>query len=577
MRSQTFPGAVLLPDSIAGTRTLSADTVYRIAGLVKVGPGSLLSIPPGTLIVADPAPARSCLLVERGGKIVARGEGTCPIIFTSARAQGMRAPGDWCGIIILGSATINAAGGAATLPGIPDARYGGGDDADSSGALSFVRIEYAGLPLAGETGRDALTLAGVGNRTVIENVQASYGGEDGFAWSGGSANGRNLISFGSTSADFRSGLGYHGRLQFLFAMRDSSRSDAAISNGFESENDAAASANAPLTAPVISNMTLVGPMAHDSDAAGRFRSGVLLRGNSRYGLFNSVITGWLEGIRADGAGIGAAMTGCPQPADLRLRNTLVGGQTVVWGTGGTSLVNLAFWFVCFAGNQNPGNYPLLGIRAVTQADLHAPDPRPTAASPAATGSDFTDALLAPGNNLAFTATDYKGAFDPDLTRRAQWDSSWTNYRPASTSYVKHRAGWNLVGLANLPASSEKDSVYHSAISTAFGYGAGGYTIVDTLQSGAGYFLKLGDNCTIEQIGDPVTLPRTIPVSAGWNLISSGSGESAPVAGIVASGTTVISRYFGFDGQYFGAASIEPGRAYWVQCSTAGTLTLNPAQ
>ena len=61
---------------------------------------------------------------------------------------------------------------------------------------------------------------------------------------------------------------------------------------------------------------------------------------------------------------------------------------------------------------------------------------------------------------------------------------------------------------------------------------------------------------------------------GWNLISSGASTSALVSAITASGTTVVSNYFGFDNGYYVATRIEPGRAYWVNVTTAGTLTIN---
>lgn len=576
--SQTVPGAVALPEAINGTRVLSADTIYQLSGTVKVMPGGLLSIPAGTLILGNAEVSRSCLQIENGGKIYARGTAECPIIFTSAKPQGSKQPGDWGGIIILGNAVINATGGTATIEGGTGGAFGGIDNSDSSGVLSFVRIEYGGIAFssAGADRINGLTLAGVGNRTVINNIQVSYGNEDGFEWRGGAVNTTNLISFGNVDDDFQTGLGYTGRMQYLFAMRDSVRYDTTgRSNGMESENDATASARTPLTLPIVSNMTLAGPFRDENQPTGQFGSGGHWRDNSRYALFNSVLVGWQEGLRLDGAGIAATTPGCPQPANLRLGTTLVTGNTVVWGANGVSLVGLAFWFVCTGGgNQNPGNHPTGAIRAVTQTDLHVNDPRPTTISPAATGGSFTDALLGAGNNFSFSTPTYKGAFDPSLNRDRQWDSLWSNYDPDRTTYVKHRTGWNLVALANTPADPHVDSVYRSASSGMFRY-SGLYQGRDTLEPGTGYWLKLADNCIIEQSGALLPLPRTVAVVAGWNLIASGGSAPAPVANITYTSTSAVTSYFGYNRGYSVATRIEPGKGYWVRMSAPGTITFNP--
>jgi len=572
-RAQIIPGAVPLPDSIAGVLSLSSDRAYQITGVVKVGPGGLLSIPDGTLIHVSADGAGARLQVERGGRIHVRGTALHPVIFTSAKPQGARLPGDWGGIVILGRGGINVEADTAALP-VTGGIFGGGDDLDSSGVISFVRIEYAGAEVAPGVHMAGLTLAGVGSRTVIDNVQIAYSGGDSYAWLGGRSPGRNLVAFAGTGDDFAFDLGYRGRVQFGFALRDSTRFSPDTSRALESANDAAGSSRTPLTRPILSNMTLAGPFRNDAQPAGYFGGGAYLYRNGRLALCNSVIVGWQEGIRAGGAGIAALPPGCPQPADLRLRNNVISSQTVVWGVDGVGLLDMVLLFLCHP-NANPGDHPNAGIRGVTQTQLNAPDPRPFTDSPAASGADFTDTILATGDGFAFTPTTYRGAFDPNLPRERQWDSLWTNYHPNSTTYVKHPAGWNLVALANAPSSVHKDSVYRAATSNAFRFDGNGYVVDNMLDAGVGYWLTLGDDRTIEQVGTAVALPRTIAVAAGWNLISSGAGAPAPVANVTAAGTTILSSFFEFRGGYTPATIIEPGHAYWVNVSTAGTLTLHP--
>lgn len=580
--AQIVPGAVALPDQITGTRVLSADTVYQLVNTVKVMSGGLLSIPPGTLIYGNSQGVRSALQIERGGKIYAKGTATSPIIFTSAKSQGSKAPGDWGGIIILGKADINP-GDTAILEGGTNGVYGGNDDADSSGVLEYVRIEFGGIPFAVDNEINGLTLGGVGNRTVISNIQVSYNNDDAFEWFGGTVNAKNLIAFGAIDDDFDTDFGYRGRQQFIFAMRDSLWSDLSAgssSNGFEADNDATGSANTPLSKPVVSNATIVGPWRDTSIAAwGQdFTRGGHLRRNTDYGIFNSVITGWQVAFRIDGATMNAA---CPQSNDLVVENTVITGRknngtanSETEAAGGAVQGTVDNWFNCAgAGNTRAGNHPAALLTAVTQTDLRNPNPIPLATSPAFGGAGFGHALLAAGNNFTYTNTTYKGAFNPAVARSAQWDMPWSNYDPAATTYVKHTSGWNLVALANTPANADKNVIYPNNNSNAFRYN-NGYTVDNTLDAGVGYWVLLSDNATIEQTGAAVTLPRTVNVQPGWNLIASGASQRAPVANITVSGTTVVSNYFGFNNGYFTATTIEPGKAYWVNVTTAGTITFN---
>ncbi|HER43265.1 MAG TPA: hypothetical protein ENO08_02250, partial [Candidatus Eisenbacteria bacterium] len=85
-------------------RTLSADTVYTLTGLYYVDSTYSMTIPPGTVVQGDTA---ATLIVSRGAKIFARGSAQAPIVFTSLKNPGVRGPGDWGGVIILGKAPCN--------------------------------------------------------------------------------------------------------------------------------------------------------------------------------------------------------------------------------------------------------------------------------------------------------------------------------------------------------------------------------------------------------------------------------------------------------------------------------------
>ncbi len=584
-QAQIVPGAVALPDSIVGTRTLSADSTYQMVNTVKVGPGSLLSIPAGTIIYGNATGTRSCLQIERGGKIYAAGTATKPIIFTSAKPQGQKAPGDWGGIILLGNATINPTGGTATIEGGTNGIYGGNDDTDSSGVMQYVRIEYGGLAFSTDNEINGLTFGGIGNRTVIDHIQSSYTNDDSFEFFGGTVNTKYMIAYAGVDDDFDTDFGYRGRGQFFLGFRDSLYSDlsaSSTSEGFEADNDGSGSGNTPISHPIVSNFTMVGPYRDTSVASwGQdFSRGGRLRRNTDYSIFNTVITGWQTALGLDQAAPGVNPA-TPQNTDMVCENTVVTGkrtvsETQIVGAGALTQTNVDSWFNAPGNNTRAGNHADAGLLAVTQTNLHNPDPRPnTTTSPARNGAAFTHAqLTGTQNNFTFTSVGYKGAFDPATSRDAQWDKPWSNYKPQTTTYTKLRSGWNLVGLANTPSNANKDSVFSNTTSNAFKYNAG-YSIENTLVAGRGYWVQLSDNRTVQQEGTTVALPQGVAVVAGWNLVSTGASVNATAASTTTSGTTIQSSFFGFTNGYFIATTLEPGRAYWVKCSSAGTLTFNP--
>jgi len=151
-----IPTSTTLSGNINATTTLTADKVWTLKGYVYVTDGAKLIIQPGTTIVSDIA-EKGALCIERGAQIIAEGTATKPIVFTSGRANGEKAPGDWGGIVILGRAKTNRTS-EPTIEGGIGRPYGGTNDLDNSGVLRFVRIEYAGIAAMPNSEINALTL-----------------------------------------------------------------------------------------------------------------------------------------------------------------------------------------------------------------------------------------------------------------------------------------------------------------------------------------------------------------------------------------------------------------------------------
>jgi hypothetical protein len=280
-------------NEISSDTTWTKDKTYTLGSLVFVRAGATLTIEPGTVIKGKKTDTGSALIVEKGAKLVARGTKEAPIVFTSAEAAPN--PGDFGGVMLNGNARVNLPGGSGSPEGIENGpQYGGSDDADSSGELSYVRIEYAGFLLSKDNELNALTMNAVGSGTKIDHVQVHLGTDDGFEWFGGTVDAKYLLATGIQDDCFDWDFGYRGRAQFLACVQDDL---AKGDNGIEADNNATTTGAEPFSDPVFSNVTLVGKSV--SGAAGR---GMLLRRGTRGKIHNALISGFPGvGLDVDGS------------------------------------------------------------------------------------------------------------------------------------------------------------------------------------------------------------------------------------------------------------------------------------
>src|SRR5690606_20581863 len=71
------------------TQTLTADNKYLLEGIVYVRSGQTLIIEPGT-VVAGEKRSKGTLVIDRGGKLIAKGTAEKPVVFTSNQKVGDR-------------------------------------------------------------------------------------------------------------------------------------------------------------------------------------------------------------------------------------------------------------------------------------------------------------------------------------------------------------------------------------------------------------------------------------------------------------------------------------------------------
>jgi hypothetical protein len=286
------PSTTTLTGNINTTTTLTSDKVWTLKGYVYVTDGAKLIIQPGTTIVSDVA-EKGALCIERGSQIIAEGTPTKPIVFTSGRPEGQRSPGDWGGIVILGRAKTNRSSEPIIEGGI-GRPYGGTNDSDNSGVMRYVRIEYAGIAALPNSEINALTLGGVGNGTILENIQTVYANDDAFEFFGGTVNGKNLYAFATADDDFDFDFGYTGTITNGIAKRDPQFVDSGdAGNGVECDNDGTGSSAQPYTHPKLFNMILVGP--NTLSALANHNLGLRFRRSTQFTMKNSIVWGWMKG------------------------------------------------------------------------------------------------------------------------------------------------------------------------------------------------------------------------------------------------------------------------------------------
>ncbi len=424
----------ILEGRISANRTLKANVVYKLRGLVYVTNGAILTIEPGTKIVGE-LNKQGGLIITRSSKIIADGTPDKPIVFTSEAANPQR--GDWSGVILLGNAPTNSSfngvqgigeieGGVNNSDGL--GLYGtpitqNQNPADNSGILRYVRIEYAGYAFLPDKEINGLTFGGVGSGTVIDYVQVSYANDDSFEWFGGTVNCKHLISFRTLDDDFDTDNGFSGTVQFGICLRDSSVADISKSEAFESDNDANGSTLLPQTKAVFSNMTVIGPRQTLTNLGNSlFLAGAQIRRNSSESLFNSIIMGWPVGLLID------ASKGTPTdlniPGTLFVQNSIIGGcnTPIKYAASSTSPTGatdqtIIDWF----NTSTFGNDILTtndDVKLTAPYDYANPDFTPQAGSPALSGAAFSNPKVSLLENVS-----YRGAVGPADT----WFKTWTKF------------------------------------------------------------------------------------------------------------------------------------------------------
>jgi hypothetical protein len=442
-------GTIPIRGTITTDQHWTKDKIYRLRGYVYVTNNATLTIDAGTKIVSNKDSA-GVLVIYRGAKIQAVGTASEPIVFTSRETTPQ--PGDLGGVVLAGQATGN--GNHSVIEGGVDAAFsafGGTNDADNSGTLKYVRIEYAGKAVNPGDEVNGLSLYGVGSGTTIDYVQVIRGLDDAFEFFGGTVNCKHLIAYNSADDDFDMDDGYRGMIQFAISIKDPKFTDAKgttgdLSNNFEVDNvnpgNGFLLTRAPITFPVLSNFTAVGPNAAPNTTPNTVSAdygwGMRWRRGCKFILANSIVIGSSKGgfrlqedstiayfLRGTSAFYNSYLQAVPAAAaaspvlqtsgavDVELGKTIAGGLTYDL-TSITTLLTGSNKSTIFSDVTAMNTSLKLG----DPFNNAAPNVKPGSGSAALTGALFDFGTLP---NAFFDKVAYKGAFDGTT----DWTTGWT--------------------------------------------------------------------------------------------------------------------------------------------------------
>lgn len=149
------------------------------------------------------------------------------------------------------------------------------------------------------------------------------------------------------------------------------------------------------------------------------------------------------------------------------------------------------------------------------------------------------------------------------------------------------AGWNLISLNVVPASSAVTDVFsgisgllqvkNATLSYAPAMNAW-FNTLDNLTAGDGYWVNLSSAATLTVPGNSVDAPATpISLTAGWNLVSYLPESALPVLTALSTIAPYLQQVNYLSDSYSPGAKatltqMEPGKGYWIKVSQACTLT-----
>ncbi|MDD8060072.1 hypothetical protein [Shewanella metallivivens] len=402
-----------LEGNVLSNTTLLAgqNVMYKLdGGAVLVGEdkgtSATLAIQAGVKMFAT---SNSYLAVSRGSKIMAQGSADYPIIMTSeedviAGAEGER--GQWGGLVILGNGLVNTCSDANACDAsfeVGDFPYGGNDNADNSGQISYVVVKYAGFKVNDTQEMNGISFAAVGSGTQVDHIQVHANGDDGVEFWGGAVN----LKYVYLTENFDDSLdwtnGWTGKAQFVYITHE----DGNANRGIEADSNSSGAAATPVSAPKLANFTIL-PGVDSPNASGDNGEGILLRVGTAGELYNILVQGRKGSTAETESGECLELDGSVSSlVDNVNDGSLVMTHSIIdcnepFKTSGTTDIDTETWFMGQEGNSTSVVSITDGMPAATDTTLLG------------TGKDLST------DDSFFESTDYIGAFDGQTDWRQGW-------------------------------------------------------------------------------------------------------------------------------------------------------------
>jgi hypothetical protein len=216
-----------LQGTIASKVTLNASIKYILNSSYIVKAGGELIIPAGTKIEAKADGTAVYIAILKGGKIDVQGTESNPVVMSSVGSN----PGDWGGLTICGDATTTA--GVDAEAEVGGFIYGGTNDADNSGSITYLVIKGTGAQINADSQYNGISLYGVGSGTTIENVSVINGADDGLEFFGGTVSATNVYLENNEDDSVDWTEGWNGTVTNTYISHTSS----GFSTAFEGDKD----------------------------------------------------------------------------------------------------------------------------------------------------------------------------------------------------------------------------------------------------------------------------------------------------------------------------------------------------
>jgi trimeric autotransporter adhesin len=441
----------------AKNTVLTCDKVYLMDKPYYVGAGKTITIQPGSVIKGSAGSVANVLdggnlTISRGGKIIAAGTESCPIIFTAELdvnvngTYGVNQRGKWGGVVILGTATNNlistnglsvgatpATNGVGLIEGyaIGDSRgyFGAGDtafptfdDNDNSGIMTYVSLRHGGEVVAANREINGLTLGSVGRGTTLRNIEVVANADDGIEFFGGTVDLKYASVLFCDDDAFDWDCAWNGRGQFWVAIKTDGVTSTNGDHGFESDGDDDKINAANQSNPTVYNATYVGSNLVTGTVTQKGRA-IELKEQTKGIIRNSILAGYKTAINfADDAS---------RPSGLDANDNFLAGtlkvdcNTFVGNTEGVMVAGA----VVAAGNPTydkfiaDGNTLLAATPGLPGFDFSYELNTTTNVASTTNVLDMNPTLVAAGSSAAngacaitttdgfFTPNAYRGAFE----------------------------------------------------------------------------------------------------------------------------------------------------------------------